>query len=389
MGAAPLPRPRPTIALLGGDGGPSGVPRHIGQLACALGDMAELVVISDADRGGYGFARGPGITHVEIPGLASSLRPGRVSRAGQALGRALTRHAPDIVWAHARLTVPLARLLARRVPGAALIVTYHGVPFGPGHRAAAAALSRQAERAFLRLMPPHHLVFLTPRDRDAFPPGLLARHPHRVIPNCSDLGGFSPPEGPAPAMKTVVMTTRDNRQKNLDAAARIFSALPADYRLVLAGMGTAHPGLRARFAHVMGAEALARVEFAGPVADVRPLLAAADCYLLSSRYEGLSIGMLEAFEYGLPVVTSDVGGARMVAAHHPFARVVDLAAPGGIAAAAAHVAEVTEAWRADRAGHAARIHAAWATAFTRARWQTRVQALVRDVLDQSCRSRAR
>lgn len=53
-----------------------------------------------------------------------------------------------------------------------------------------------------------------------------------------------------------------------------------------------------------------RVVFRGPVdrAEVRRLLAAADAFVLPSRYEGMSNSALEALEAGLPVLLSRCGG---------------------------------------------------------------------------------
>jgi glycosyltransferase involved in cell wall biosynthesis len=55
-----------------------------------------------------------------------------------------------------------------------------------------------------------------------------------------------------------------------------------------------------------------RVTFHGYHADVRPFLAAADVFLLSSVSEGISIALLEAMASGLPAIATDVGGNREV-----------------------------------------------------------------------------
>lgn len=54
----------------------------------------------------------------------------------------------------------------------------------------------------------------------------------------------------------------------------------------------------------------ANVRFLGSVEDVRPLLAASDCAVIPSTAETFSMAMLEAMAMELPVLATDVGGAR-------------------------------------------------------------------------------
>lgn len=356
------------VMLLGGDGGRSGVPRHIHQLANALSDRAEVVIASDADTGGYGFARENGRTHLEIPGLASSLQPARIRAAAAQLDRAVAAVQPDILWAHARLTLPLARIVARKRPDLRLSCTYHGVPFGPGHRRAAATFFRRLERHFLGVTPQHHLIFLTEEDHAAFAPDMLSQHSSHIVPNCSDLGGFAP-TATADGPRHLVMTTRYARQKNLSAAARIFAQLPQDFRLTIAGMHTDGPGLHKRFRRILSAPAMTRVNFVGPVNDVRPLLAQADGYLMTSLYEGLSIGMLEAFEYGLPIFSTPVGGTALLSRHHPEMHIIDALHPKRTAG---QIVRVTDRFRANRADLGGKIHAKWRERFSSPVWKTAI-----------------
>jgi glycosyltransferase involved in cell wall biosynthesis len=51
-----------------------------------------------------------------------------------------------------------------------------------------------------------------------------------------------------------------------------------------------------------------RVSFLGLRTDVSRILATAQVYVLSSRWEGLPRSIIEAMRAGLPVVASDVGG---------------------------------------------------------------------------------
>lgn len=50
--------------------------------------------------------------------------------------------------------------------------------------------------------------------------------------------------------------------------------------------------------------------FLGNVEDVIPLLKKADIFIMSSNNEGLPISLLEALSFGLPIISSNISGAR-------------------------------------------------------------------------------
>ena len=52
------------------------------------------------------------------------------------------------------------------------------------------------------------------------------------------------------------------------------------------------------------------VKFLGIRKDVRSLMMASDIFLMPSRYEGLSIAMIESMAIGLPIIASDAPGLR-------------------------------------------------------------------------------
>jgi glycosyltransferase involved in cell wall biosynthesis len=111
----------------------------------------------------------------------------------------------------------------------------------------------------------------------------------------------------------VVCPGRLTRQKGQDvlvaAWPSILDQLPAA-RLVLVGDGEAMPVTPG------GA-----IRMAGAVDDVRPWLAAADVVVFPSRWEGLSLGLLEAMAMGRSVVVSDIPGLREVVDQDSGARV--------------------------------------------------------------------
>lgn len=107
----------------------------------------------------------------------------------------------------------------------------------------------------------------------------------------------------------LVVTTlsRFNRQKNMDEAYAIACALP-EVLFLWVGEGEEAPELQRRAM----ADGLSNLRFLGAVDDPLPVLAAADVYLTTSRWEGMPFAVLEAMAMGVPVVASDVIGHRQI-----------------------------------------------------------------------------
>jgi glycosyltransferase involved in cell wall biosynthesis len=85
--------------------------------------------------------------------------------------------------------------------------------------------------------------------------------------------------------------------------------VPESARLVIAGSGPMQNELL-RLSTLLGLER--RVRFIGFDRDVLRWMQAADGYVLSSRWEGLPMGLLEAAACALPAVATDVPGTREV-----------------------------------------------------------------------------
>jgi len=373
----------PRLLLLGGDGCYSGVPTYLEQLCAALTGQAGISIIADRNRGGYDFASATGVALREVEGMQTSLSPRRFWRALRALGRMLEENPPDLVWAHARMSLILLRILMitrrlRRKPSPRFAATYHGLPFSPGHRRGFAALSLWGERAFLALSPAHHLHFLSPAAAREFTrrvgPRVLVRHRCHVLTNCSHLGPITPHE--RTAHPTLLMTGRASFQKNHDTAIRLFAALPENYSLILCGAGTEPEQMTPRF-EAARAGLSKRVRFLGPVPDIRPVLAEADLFLLTSRYEGMPIAALEAFEAGLPMALSDISGMAEILAAHPMATPIDLQTPE---AAGSAITDLITRFRTIPSARA-NIQTAWAAQFSYANWVVGAQKMLSEMLE--------
>jgi glycosyltransferase involved in cell wall biosynthesis len=138
---------------------------------------------------------------------------------------------------------------------------------------------------------------------------------YRVLPNGADLERFQPGDRAAARAQLGIdadvplaaCVGRLHRQKNqaalLDVWERVRAAAPGA-RLALVGDGPDRAQLEAR--------APDGVDFAGSVDDVRPWLVAADVIAQPSRWEGMSLALLEALATARSVVVTDVPGMREV-----------------------------------------------------------------------------
>jgi glycosyltransferase involved in cell wall biosynthesis len=231
------------------------------------------------------------------------------------LVRAGRRRNAKVVHVHGYAAADFGRLAARRL-GAVLVLHEHFAdPSLPGYQAL-------ADRLLASLTDRAIAVSASTRD-------FLVRQRHvpadrvRLIWNGAPLEEFAPRGrerrlavrrelGLADDAPVVGSIGRLNEQKGhrylLDAAARVFTALPAA-RLVLAGDGDQEQALRAQ------AESLGiapRVVFAGHRTDVPALLEAFDVFCIASIYEGTPLTLFEAMAAAKPIVSTAVDGCREV-----------------------------------------------------------------------------
>lgn len=108
----------------------------------------------------------------------------------------------------------------------------------------------------------------------------------------------------------VLSLARYSEQKGLDAMIRVAKAAARrspGLRIAVGGRGPLEADLR-RMARDEGVEDVIR--FIGLVEDAALYLAAADIFLLTSRWEELPISIVEALRAGVPVIATDCGGVR-------------------------------------------------------------------------------
>ena len=112
--------------------------------------------------------------------------------------------------------------------------------------------------------------------------------------------------------RVALFTGRLTYQKGLDILLKAMAGQAAEAQamhLLVAGEGQARPSLEG-LAMRLGVSP--RVHFLGRRDDVRQLMKSVHLAVLPSRWEGLSLVLLEAMAAGLPVVTTAVEGAAEV-----------------------------------------------------------------------------
>lgn len=121
-------------------------------------------------------------------------------------------------------------------------------------------------------------------------------------------GALGLPEG----ARVMVVVATFKRQKGhrylIEAAAPVVARHP-DLHILLVGDGELRDALRAQTREA-GLEG--HIHFLGSRHDVPELLAASDCFVLPSLWEGLSMALVEAMAASLPVIATAVSGTNQV-----------------------------------------------------------------------------
>lgn len=311
---------RPVVQVVASSRGGGAV--HVRELAAGLAARGQAVVVVMPLDGG---PVGPEDFRVGSVGfVAWGNTPPSSVRAVTALARIWRAQVPALVHAHGSRAAVAAhwglRLAGRR--DTPLVLSVHGLAT-PFHRlprrlvqlamerwvcrrAAAVIAVSHAERAQLlgvRLAAPTELVTVPHGlDLDAF--AALGAPDRAVARHCL---------GVANDARLVVAVCRLDRPRDFPTLLRAFRAVvgkSAQARLLIAGDGP----MRAEIESLIAALDLRReVRLLGWQKDVAAVYAAADvCALTSSGWEAFGLSAVEAQAAGVPVVVTDVGGAREV-----------------------------------------------------------------------------
>ena len=265
----------------------------------------------------------PGL-HATIPlDIAARLSVARDLLAARRLAHVLPQFA-EIVHAHGARAAWIAALAHRHRPFP-LIFTAHnligrdlpsrlGIPFVGFHCARVLAVS--------------------PSVADSLAACGVPRAKIQVIPNGIDLGHFDPSERDRTAARAALALPESAFV--VAAAARLSREKGMDTLLSAAGQRV---GMTFRIAGdgplkaALLRQAPPNAKLLGRLADVRPLLAAADVFAVPSRREGQGMAALEAMASGVPLVAARVGGLADMLVDGETALLVPPDDPDALAAA--------------------------------------------------------
>ena len=293
-----------------------GIQTHILDLAAWLRARGHEVLLAgqgeDAD-----YLANERFTEVPLHEVAAFQRRGGLAalpararalcRSVIAVRRLLRREQIELIHVHE--TAPLlAAWLATRVRRVPIIFTFHGASADR-----LSTIARLARRMADRVVTPSRasVEALTGRGVPRARAGALGLAVKPLPP-------VDPAE--AAALRTRLLgengaclalsLSRLTEQKALDVMIRVTrQALEhaPGLRVIVGGSGPLESELKA-LAQAEGVDHAIR--FVGLVTDAPLYLAAADLYLLTSRWEELPISIVEALRAGLPVIATDCGGVR-------------------------------------------------------------------------------
>lgn len=259
---------------------------------CALSGLGVLAAELDSRVRAFSLQRTPG-TSLRVPlRLAQQLRDGRY----------------DVVHGHnwsVFLETGIAAGLAR-VPCA--LHTIHGPYPPPGTRWPDAIKRRCRHWLERQNSGPFHRIACVSEAIRAYIPTTVGIDDSRLTTIHNGIADTAPIAPRVGSDLVFVAVGRLDAVKNHAMMLRAFAQLrggPGAARLRIVGDGAERAHLQSLAAQL---GIVSHVDFLGFRDDVDTILAGADVFLLSSRYEGISIALLEAMRASLPAVATRVGG---------------------------------------------------------------------------------
>ena len=286
-----------------------GAQTHVWQLAKYLHNSGHSVHVS-AFPGGWLHeeAQKLGVSFHPNTALSNNLDPRKGLRAGREAAELVAEIRPDIIHCHSSAAGFWTRLAVRGATPT--VFTAHGWGFTPGVPWLRRIALLLAERLVARFTA-RYICVSDCDGRLAMRYGIAPAERIAVIHNGVEPHGNGSRRSESDATIRVVFVGRLARPKEPELLVAALSDLPTPlrdvYELQIIGDGPLLPRLREL---ISGIGAKVKLVGALPREVVLKALSESHVFVLTSRYEGFPISILEAMSMGLAVIASDVGGIR-------------------------------------------------------------------------------
>ncbi|TCM21365.1 glycosyltransferase involved in cell wall biosynthesis [Novosphingobium sp. PhB165] len=220
----------------------------------------------------------------------------------RALRRLLRAQRPDVIHAHTARALPMIALAGF---GGPVVLTHHNSRL---------SFSPQMFRLFDRIV--SHYVAISHEVADIYrrhsrrPFTLIANAPAATFAAAAPRAEMASPlrvlsVGAISGQKNYPLLVETARTLREQLRRRMPDAPPPRFRI--AGGGGELEEMRA-LVRSLGLDTM--IDFLGERDDVPRLMTESDVFLNTSRYEGMSVAILEAFASAMPVIATDVAGNR-------------------------------------------------------------------------------
>jgi glycosyltransferase involved in cell wall biosynthesis len=263
---------------------------------------------------GTGGSAATELRHAGVDFLSLEMRKGLADPRGWIrFQRWLWRERPDVLHAHLPHAAWLARWSRIAAPVPVVVDTLHSSHTG--------TLGRRLGYACSRWLTDRVTAVSDATAAAHLAAGMVSENQLSLIANGIEMDAWRPDAAVRAAARRELSLANEfiwlaagrlEAVKDYPALLRAMASLPGETRLLILGSGPLERQLRELTARLGLTK---RVCFLGFEPNVKRWMQAADGFVLSSRYEGLPIVLLEAGACKLPAVATDVAGTREVVVH--------------------------------------------------------------------------
>jgi glycosyltransferase involved in cell wall biosynthesis len=281
----------------------AGAPVHVRDLA--LGLLARgfnLHVVFGDDGPICDQLTQAGIATSCVPTLRSNINPWQDWQSFKTLCAIVNSVKPTVLHLHSSKAGLVGRLVAWRLALPA-VYTVHGWGFGPGRRKVVSLFVRMTEwlcrpltARYIAVSETDHLMGMSH----------LSIKPDTIQTIYNGSAFVAGPHTANPGCMVVVMVARNDHPKDYTTLFRALAKANFD-EAILVGKGTDAEAFKNQAQNILGPK-VDRLKFLGASSQVEALLAQANVMVLSSRFEGLPISLIEGMSKGLVLLASRVGG---------------------------------------------------------------------------------